>query len=55
MNYIIFALTVLLIAIMLMILKSLRIPMSIRKAEELFAENDLNGANELVIFVLNKK
>jgi len=55
MNYIIFALTVLLIAIMLMILKSLRIPMSIRKAEELFAENDLNGANELVKFVLNKK
>ncbi len=55
MNYIIFALTLILIAVMLMILKSLRIPMSIRKAEELFTENDLNGANELVKFVLNKK
>lgn len=55
MNYIIFALTVVIITILLMIMKSLRIPMSVRRAEELFAEGDISGATELVKYVLSKK
>jgi len=55
MNYIFFILTVLIITGLLMILKSFRIPMSVRRAEELFSEGDVNGATELIKFVLNKK
>jgi tetratricopeptide (TPR) repeat protein len=55
MNYIIFALTLVIISISIMILKSLRIPMSIRKAEERIAEGDYSGASEIVKVVLNKK
>lgn len=55
MNYIIFALTLVVISISIMILKSLRIPMSIRKAEEFIAQGDYSGASEIVKVVLNKK
>lgn len=55
MNYIIFALTLVIISISIMILKSLRIPMSIRRAEEFIAEGNYSGASEIVKIVLNKK
>lgn len=38
-----------------MILKSLRIPMSIRRAEEYIAEGNYSGASEIVKLILNKK
>ncbi len=55
MNYIIFALTLFIISIIIMIMKSLRIPMSIRKAEEMIASGDYSGAGEIVKLILNKK
>lgn len=55
MNYIIFALTLVIISISIMILKSLRIPMSIRKAEDFIGQGDYSSASEIVKIVLNKK
>ncbi len=55
MNYILFIATVLIIAVLILFLKSIRLPMTLRKIDELLAEGNLKKASDLLKRVSLKK